>query len=69
MLKATVRVGGGVEASLNRIYLIQEVLKNIKNGVPLFEILHIRAIFSVPGFAFLFTRWWKHAVNSETCFH
>lgn len=54
MLKATVRVGGGGEASRDRIYLIQEVLKNAKNGVPLFEILHIRVIL-VTGFGFLFT--------------
>lgn len=54
MFKATVRAGGGGEASLNIFYLIQEASKNVKNGVPLFEILHTGAIFSLTGFVGVF---------------
>jgi len=68
VLSATARVGRGGEASLSRIYLIQDILKNFKSGVSLFEILDIGAIFSVTFFIF-YLRTGGNVVNSETCLH
>lgn len=61
MLQATATVAGGEagkEASLNRVDLIQKVLKIVKTGVSLLEALCTGATFSVtlngPAFAFCY---------------